>query len=162
MKSTFKIIIVHPEGNINNNPNLSAMVEIFCENGYLVDILSPKRDISQIKPCAGSRFILYPWHLYHGYIKILSDIRFNKILVAVSKLFSPLLPDGDLIIGVDRDGIIAAAALSKILNRPYALISYELFFREEVANISRRSRSVLQGYPICCLPRQDQITLFVR
>lgn len=37
-----KIMIIHPEGNLNNNPNHTGIVEILCEQGYLVDIYSPR------------------------------------------------------------------------------------------------------------------------
>ena len=37
-----KIMVIHPEGNLNNNPNLAGIVEILCENGYVVDIYSLK------------------------------------------------------------------------------------------------------------------------
>jgi hypothetical protein len=50
-----KILIVHPEGNINNNPNLTGIVEILCENGYKVDIYSLRRsNIYQYSWCAGA------------------------------------------------------------------------------------------------------------
>ena len=31
-----KILLIHPEGNINNNPNLTGIVEILCENAHEV------------------------------------------------------------------------------------------------------------------------------
>ncbi len=54
-----KILIIHPEGNINNNPNLTGIVEILCENNYLVHICSPTRkDICQESPCDGATLSL--------------------------------------------------------------------------------------------------------
>lgn len=40
-----KILIVHPEGNINNNPNLFELAEVLCESGYEVDVLSQSYEI---------------------------------------------------------------------------------------------------------------------
>jgi glycosyltransferase involved in cell wall biosynthesis len=54
-----RVLIIHPEGNINNNPNLTGIVEILCENGYIVSIVSPKKEIIQISPCEGSNLIIY-------------------------------------------------------------------------------------------------------
>ena len=53
------IMIIHPEGNINNNPNLTGIVEILCDQGYKVDIYSPRiGHIEQSAPCAGAKVIL--------------------------------------------------------------------------------------------------------
>ncbi|PWR70690.1 hypothetical protein [Methanospirillum lacunae] len=54
-----KILIIHPEGNINTNPNLSGIVEILCDIGYNVDIVSPEMNFFQETPCVGSKLLLY-------------------------------------------------------------------------------------------------------
>jgi len=127
-----RILIIHPEGNINNNPNLSGIVEVLCEDGYFVDIVSPKRRFSQLAPCEGSRMLLYDDRITRYSSKIpllkkfsraLSQIRMNQYKKEVYKL----------IIGVDRDGIIEASYLSQLLGIPYGLISYEIFFRDETS-----------------------------
>lgn len=54
-----QILVIHLEGNINNNPKLSGTAELLCRQGYLVDIVSPKRRFPQLAPCKGSRLLLF-------------------------------------------------------------------------------------------------------
>ena len=111
-----RIAIIHPEGNINNNPNLTGIVEILCEKNYEVDIYSLIRhEIYQKSPCNGSRLFLEDCTNQEELEKILRH-KFN----------SPY----SLVIGVDR-GIIEAEIISSILGVPYGLISYEIFFADE-------------------------------
>lgn len=126
-----KILVIHPEGNINNNPNLSGIVEILCENNYSVDILSPKLNIPQIAPCDGSKFILFNRKLKKIEQKFSGLIQYNPLFVQLKR--SHFKGRYNLIIGVDRDGIIEASYLSRLLNVPYGLISYEIFFESETS-----------------------------
>lgn len=126
------ILIIHPEGNINNNPNLSGIVEILCENDYFVDIVSPRRDFSQLAPSEGSRMLLYDDRV----TRILSKISVLKGIKRILDHHRIRLYDREnykLIIGVDRDGIIDASYLSQLMDIPYGLISYEIFFRDETS-----------------------------
>ena len=129
-----KILIIHPEGNINNNPNLTGMVEILCENGYIVHIYSPKSEgIYQATPCKGAQLILFdnpPNSLLHGYV-LLAGAPPQLVSKIVNSIWNKLGPY-DLIIGVDR-GIIEASVLAKLFKRPYGLISYEILFTDETS-----------------------------
>lgn len=112
-----KIAIIHPEGNINNNPNLTGIVEILCENDYEVDVYSPKRpEIYQKAPCEGSNLFLEDSTNIEELEKILRY-----------KYAQPYF----LILGIDT-GIVEAEILSKILDVPYGLISYEIYFADEL------------------------------
>lgn len=106
--TTKKIAIVHPEGNLNNNPNLSGLTEILCEQAYEVHYYCRKSEnVSQYPPCAGATIIPFTGSTFN-----LSD-RY------------------DLVIGVD-EGIIPASAIAAKLEVPYGLISYEIFFADEI------------------------------
>lgn len=125
------IMIIHPEGNINNNPNLKGIVEILCDGGFRVDIYSPRIDnIDQSAPCRGAKFVfsereniiftttaVIPSGLFGKEEQLLEFIRLN-------------IPRYDLIIGIDR-GIIEASILAKYFCVPYGLISYEILFSSE-------------------------------
>ncbi|MHC4213107.1 MAG: glycosyltransferase, partial [Planctomycetota bacterium] len=129
-----KILIVHPEGNINNNPNLTGIVEILCENDCGVDIYSPRRDhIYQHSPCSGSRLILIDGEgLSVEGMFVLSGQSFSteqQICDYLREKFG----DYDLAIGVDR-GIIDAALIAQANDIPYGLISYEIFFGQETGS----------------------------
>jgi hypothetical protein len=118
-----RICIIHPEGNINNNPNLTGIVEILCEQGYEIDIFSHFRpEIYQCAPCQGSKLMLENIENLTQYENIL-NYKFNQNYF--------------LIIGVDG-GIIEAEVLAKLLNVPYGLISYEIFFADEVGSENKK------------------------
>jgi O-antigen biosynthesis protein len=131
-----KILIIHPEGNVNNNPNLTGIVEILCGEGYQVEIISPRAPVvSQKSPCPGAllrlidvpnflKALIYPFvaplHLL-GTPDLLTDY--------LRKAFYPV----DLVIGVDR-GIIDAALISRALQIPAGLISYEIYWADEAGH----------------------------
>ena len=129
---TKKILIIHPEGNINNNPNLTGIVEILCENNYTVHIYSLKRyGIYQQTPCPGATLFLVE--------SINTSFTENFLLLnnhTAEKDKNPAvhidkkISHYDLIIGVDR-GIIEAAVIAEAKQVPYGLISYEIFFEKE-------------------------------
>ncbi|GAI21083.1 unnamed protein product, partial [marine sediment metagenome] len=129
-----KVLIIHPEGNINNNPNLTSIVEILCENGYKVDICSLRRsNIYQYSWCAGASLFLLdrPENLLENGTFILEDPKLNsqeKIISYINENFKSY----DLVIGVDR-GIIEAALIAQNREIPCGLISYEIFFEEETS-----------------------------
>lgn len=103
------ILIVHPEGNFNNNPGLTSIVQILVDNGFKVDIYTPfKTYLNQT-----------PIHA-HNQLIFSEQGNFNKIVEA----------DYSLVIGVDL-GILEASLISAFKNIPLGYISYEIFFEEE-------------------------------
>lgn len=130
--NTSQILIIHPEGNINNNPNLSGIVEILCEEGFLVDVASPKQKFPQLAPCEGSKLLLFDDRIVRVLSKLPILRRFGEVLNR-ARMNQYSKTDYKLIIGVDRDGIIEASYLSQLLGIPYGLISYEIFFRSETS-----------------------------
>lgn len=123
-----RILIVHPDGNINVNSNLTAMVEVLNENGYKVDILSQRRpDINQ-NTNLPARLILVRTISFLLRAKIYSGV-LGRILRCLIRLNGR---GYGLIIGVDRDGIIAGGIISQLSGVPHALISYEILFRDEI------------------------------
>jgi glycosyltransferase involved in cell wall biosynthesis len=162
------ILIIHPEGNINNNPNLFGIVEILCEHGYEVDIVSPKLRIPQIAPCNGSKIFFYNRILKRIELEIRNMNIFNFVFdYKIKKTWNNRRYN--LIIGVDRDGIIEASYLSHLLNVPYGLISYEIFFRSETSkNFKKIEIDACKDieFAVCqdslrssCLAKENQIDL---
>lgn len=126
-----KILIVHSEGNVNNNPNLSGLVEILCEHGYAVDIASPRRkQITQRSPHPNARLLLTdnPSGLHGGEFVLLD----RKPLSTPEQIAEAVEGIGnyDFIFGVDR-AIIEAAIIANAKAIPCGLISYEIYFEEE-------------------------------
>jgi hypothetical protein len=128
---TKKILIVHPEGNFNNNPNLSGIIELLCEAGYDVTLLAVSKNFYQVAPCANAGLVLQ--NRWTGKIKeklcgSLTD------LDQIRKYYRPFLLNFgkyDLVVGVDRQGVIEASLIAEHLGVPHGFISYEIFFAEE-------------------------------
>lgn len=103
------ILMIHREGNLNVNPNLSGIVETLCEQGYGVHYYCERAPgVPQAAPHPGARYVF----VENGPFRLLDE---NYALV----------------IGVDRQGIILASKVAKHLKLPLGLISYELFFAAE-------------------------------
>lgn len=162
-----RIMILHPEGTINSNPNLTGIVEILCEQGYVVDVYSRRRAfLTQEAPCAGAKI----------YLTDLIDLQDTAVLFApgvhiseetiseVERTFSKY----DLVIGVDL-GIIEACLVAKIIQVPYGLISYELIFEEEVGHEQKEPEIIAcrdLSFAVCqggvrsaCLATENRILL---
>ena len=130
--SKTKILIIHPVGNILNNPNL-LQIFLALNEEYETHVLLPKLKILQHHKTVNGKLIIYP-----KCINILANI-FQvgivlKIIAGYLRLFY-LKEKYDLIIGVDRLGLIWANCFSKGFKSPYALISYEIFFRRETSKL---------------------------
>ena len=132
LMSKRKILIIYPDGNILNNPNL-LQIFLALNEEYEAHVLLPKLKILQHHKTVNGKLIIYPKS-----INILANI-FKlgvvlKIIARYLKLFY-LKDKYDLIIGVDRLGLIWANFFSKRFNIPYVLISYEIVFRRETSKL---------------------------
>ena len=112
------ILLVHPEGTINNNPNLFAIVELLCGNGYRVDLLVKRN----------------PTIDQSSYIKnlqrfFLDDTNIDDVERLDKRNYS-------LIIGIDT-GIVVASKIARRLNIPYCYISYEIMFADELGAVKK-------------------------
>lgn len=126
MDSKKNILIIHPEGNIYNNPNLYE-ISRFINQEFELDILIPSLKINQ-QP---EEFNIIKYNrFFNGIKKRVKKVIPYKILIALFKILY-IKKNYDLIIGVDQIGLIDAYMLSIALNTPYGYISYEIFFKEE-------------------------------
>lgn len=122
-----KILIVHPEGNIYNNPNLYEIIKTLSAE-YFVEVLVPKLSLNEHKSFESS------------YVKV---IEFNPIFdehnLCTSSEYMRLFCDYyvadhyDMILGVDRLGLILSNLIARIYHIPYAFISYEIIFEDETS-----------------------------
>ena len=117
-----RLLIIHPEGNINNNPNLSGIVQILCEQGYRIDYCAFHKNIPQEPPCDGVRMRLYASNgrtEIDGFVMLDSHILESS--EKVKSYINHTLPKYSLIIGIDR-GIIEANLISLHQQVPCGLI----------------------------------------
>lgn len=115
------ILIVHPEGNIKDNPNLYFFVKILTEQEYYVTIVS------------NVHINKYQKGLFEGAKFVLLNTKPSiKNILAKYHLFKKNFCH---VIGID-DGIIDAKKYSNLYGVPLSYISYEIFFDDELESIN--------------------------
>ena len=120
------ILLVHPEGNFNYNANLGGMLELLGEAGHRVTYVAPlKPRINQHSDAPWLKVVLTEHHQVRGRLLFPGIQREQDIDAGAWVGY-------ELVVGVDR-GIIDAAWLARHFGIPHALISYEIFFSEEVS-----------------------------
>jgi hypothetical protein len=130
-----RILLIHHTGNSFNNPSLKCIIELFIKEGFKVDIRyrkgsAPMPSIEGVK--------LLPYGKLIGKLKAISlNYICSYILLLIFIAFENLLlyDKYDFVIGVDREGLIEASALSRLTKIPYAFISFEIMFKEEVPSL---------------------------
>jgi len=130
-----RILMIHHEGNAVNNPSIKAMIDYFGERGYYFDIVSKKRKLLQPHMPDVS------W-LFDGWILRRIKIIAENILCsnAMSRCIiwwqwrNRFKNHYDLIIGVDRQGLIEAHYLSQFMRIPFFFISFEIMFEKETSS----------------------------
>lgn len=133
-----RVLIIHPEGNSYNNPSLKCIISLFKENNVLVDIRFKKSNAPMPKT-QGVRLIPYGLMIASVkflFVKFLSSFYLTFGYVYIERML--LYKKYDLIIGVDRQGLIEASLLSNITNVPYMFISFEIMFESETSSRYKR------------------------
>lgn len=126
------VLIIHPEGNTLNNPTLKCIVDMLKDNNVSVTIRYGRSHAPM--SVAGVR--LLPWgrrwnRLKHIICNRLCSSSLSFILVGLERLF--LYGSYDLIIGVDRLGVIDASHLSRMTGTPFLFFSFEIMFASETS-----------------------------
>jgi glycosyltransferase involved in cell wall biosynthesis len=126
------ILIIHPEGNARNNPTVNCIIDFFIERQFLITYVSSES--YNFSSSNGIKFIKRS-----SFFERLKRKLFNKYcLIWPSKIFSLLRNINfffkyDLIVSVDREGLIEAASLSKFLRIPLLHCSFEIYFHSETS-----------------------------
>lgn len=122
-----KILIIHPEGNIFNNPNLYSII-IFLSKNYLIDILIPKISINENLKFKEKNINIIEYNTIFTEYKLFNDLELLNFFIGtyITSYYS-------LCIGVDRLGLLLSNTLFILNNIPYGFISYEILFEEETS-----------------------------
>lgn len=133
-KNTLKrVLIIHTDGNSFNNPSLKCIIDLLLEKGCEIDLRYPKTVAPM--PCyEGVRFLPFGVRLRRWKYRVF-DQHCSRPLVFLSVLVEKFIyyKKYDLIIGVDRQGLIEASVLNKITKTPYVYISFEISFEDETS-----------------------------
>jgi hypothetical protein len=128
-----RVLIIHAEGNTFNIPSLKCIIDLLLAKGCEIDLCYSK-SAAPMPEYEGIRFM--PYGAWIRRWKTLVIDRFCiRPLVFLTVLAQKLAyyKKYDLIIGVDRKGLIEASILSKITKTPYVFISFEIMFEEETS-----------------------------
>ena len=128
------ILIIHTDGNTFNNPSLKSIIDLLLDNNFKIDLRYPKSN-APMPLQEGVRFIPFG-----KLVKFLKNIIFNRILLSLFMQLSVLIEyvlyykKYDLIVGVDRQGLIEANILNKLFKIPFIYMSFEIFFEKETSS----------------------------
>lgn len=128
------ILMIHPEGNYFNNPSLKCIIDLLLENGCDID-LRYKKSFASFSEVKGINSIPYG-KVFNYFKKISVDIFYSWKMAFIIVFFEKTLlykKQYDLIIGVDRYGLIEASILHRLYNIPYIFISFEIIFERETS-----------------------------
>ncbi len=127
------VLIIHTDGNSFNNPSLKCLMDLLLEEGCEIDLRYPK-SYAPMPVTKGIRLLPFG-----TFVRILKAVIFNRVsswpLGYVSVLLEKVFYYKwyDLIIGVDRQGLIEASILNRITGMPYVFISFEIMFESETS-----------------------------
>lgn len=128
-----RILIIHREGNFFNNPSMKCIIDLLIEKGYQIDIRY-RTSHAAMPPAQGIHYL--PFGRIIGLFKLILSDRLCAWPMVIFSVYAELFflyKKYDLIIGVDRHGLIEASALSKLTNTPYIFISFEIMFASETS-----------------------------
>jgi hypothetical protein len=128
-----KILIIHTDGNSFNNPSLKCIIDLLLEKGCEIDLRYPKSD-APMPHHEGIRFLPFGRWVGRWKSRVFNRYCFRP-LVFLSVLVEKFVYYNkyDLIIGVDRQGLIEASVLNMLTKTPYVYISFEISFEEETS-----------------------------
>lgn len=128
-----RVLIIHTDGNSFNNPTLKCIIDLLLEKGCEIDLRYPKSDAPM--PCYKDvRLLPFGGRLRRWKFLVYDRLCFWP-LVLLSVLVEKIAyySNYDLIIGVDRQGLIEASVLNKITKTPYIFVSFEIMFECETS-----------------------------
>jgi O-antigen biosynthesis protein len=132
MTLPMRLLVVHPEGNVTNNPHLYALVGSLVAAGVEVDLLIPDRpDLEAGTLVTGCTVVKAPVEpmSFHDHTLLLRGVGAAGATEAI-RTFNDRRGRYNFILGVDR-GIIEASLVARAQGAPHALLSYEIYFAAE-------------------------------
>ena len=128
-----RILIIHTDGNTFNNPTLKCVIDLLLEKGCEVDLRYPRSNAPMPAP-RGVRLLPFgriARHLKANVFDRLASRRLAALCVSAERL--ALYRKYDLLIGVDRQGLIEAGILHRLTGTPYVFFSFEIMFESETS-----------------------------
>lgn len=133
MSSLKRVLLIHTDGNTFNNPTLKCVVDLLLDHGVEVTIRYPA-STAPMPQLPGVTCL--PFGRPYRFIK---SLIFNRLCseqmswlsVWFERIF--LYEKFDLVIGVDRQGLIEAGILFRMTGTPFVFFSFEIMFENETS-----------------------------
>lgn len=128
-----RVLLIHPEGNTFNNPTLKSVVDLFRDKNVHLTIRY-QLGLSPMPVSPG--ILLLPIGKIQQKVK---NVVFNRLCwewlaylyVSLEQIF--VYKKYDLIVGVDRQGLIEAGMLYRLVKTPFVFFSFEIMFESETS-----------------------------
>lgn len=126
-----RIALFEPYPDLATNPTLVSLIRALLREGAKVDVLSPPRaGFPPIRERVGRYSFpferdLIPWN--RGVRDWLELVRRKRIEAAFQRGY-------DLLLGIDPIGVVTARAYAQRFDVPFAYLSFELYFRDEIGD----------------------------
>ena len=128
-----RILIIHTDGNTFNNPSLKCIVDLLLGRGFTIDLRYPKT-FAPMPPIEHVRLIPYGKIVRRLKRIIFDRLCFRPLMVLAIALEQLLYyRKYDLILGVDRQGLLEADIISRSTKAPFIFISFEITFASETS-----------------------------
>jgi hypothetical protein len=128
-----RILIIHTDGNTFNNPSLKCIIDLLLEKGCEIDLRYPRSNAPMPAP-RGVRLLPFgriAKHIKANVFDRLASRPLAALCVRAERL--ALYRNYDLIIGVDRQGLIEAGILHRLTGTPIVFLSFEIMFESETS-----------------------------
>ncbi len=128
-----RVLLIHAEGNTFNNPTLKCILDLLLEHGVAVTIRYPS-SVTLMPLLPGITYLPFG-----RFCRIIKSLFFNRVCserlswlsVWIERIF--LYKQYDLVIGVDRQGLIEAGLLFRMTGTPFVFFSFEILFESETS-----------------------------
>ncbi|MGH8222646.1 MAG: hypothetical protein ACREQZ_06705, partial [Woeseiaceae bacterium] len=128
-----RVLIIDAEGNPFNKPTLKCIIDLLLENGCSVDLRLPVSPAPR-PAVAGIRFLPYGTLIRKIKTALLDRLCSWGLGVLAVALENFLVYDRyDLVIGIDRQGLIEAGMLHQLTRSPVVFVSFEIMFESETS-----------------------------
>ena len=129
-----RVLIIHTDGNTFNNPSLKCIIDLLLDKGCEIDLRYPET-MAPMPPHEGIRLMPFGTRLRQWKRRMFDQYCFWPLMylfVLVEKIH--LYRKCDLILAVDRQGLVEAYILNQLTRTPYVYISFEISFADETSH----------------------------
>ena len=133
MSAAGRVLIIHTDGNSFNNPTLKSVIDLLLGKGCEIDLRYPQTH-APMPALRGVRLLPFGIHVWRLKVAVFDRLCWRPLAmlcVMLERVF--LYRRYDLVIGVDRQGLVEAGLLHDSTGTPHAYFSFEIMFESETS-----------------------------